>query len=681
MPDTADTRQTDLNRLLAYVRNAKEEPEPSHHDDAPPSYEAGYNREIEIVDGTHVHIPVPDMSLEQARALINDETRAYLQDDLPAHMLLVKALPGVGKTYSAVRLAEEVARTGRRIVYFGPRHDFFVDVLRLCENHRMWYEWLPRQKSTEAHPETFTTCQYADEINVWLGKGYRGIDFCSRICGWEYVNSDCPYHAQKKRPEPIIFAQHQHATLGLSVAFDVGIGDEFPLSSFMDERVVRAKELSALSIAPEYAMSEIVAILSRLAGEGLGLHGKVLIDLLGGWQAVHDACKEIVFTPDMIEPPAIFAADEVYGVVQNVIPALASILDKEAKGVELHGDAYPHRLYLDKEELTLLMRRETWNELPAHLIWLDATADEHLYKAMFGRSVKVLDATPRLKGNVFQVANRGNGKNSLFTADGHESRRDQTEQLVKRLIEQNGYEQPAIVSFMRLFNESDFFSAMEHTHYYAARGTNALSDCDALFVLGAPLPPLERIETYAKMVYANRLDPFQKTWSTVPRLYAYKDADGNGRAYPTSGFWADADLQAMLRCYREAEIMQAAHRARPVLRNVDVWLLTNIPIDELPPDAVLTYNDIYGSPDGVNVFKFDRVSALALKLSHASPDGAVRVTDLAKAAGIHAQTAYVYAAALVNKYGWHWVTIKQANRRGRGARGIAPPEGGNSIIS
>ena len=56
------------------------------------------------------------------------------------------------------------------------------------------------------------------------------------------------------------------------------------------------------------------------------------------------------------------------------------------------------------------------------------------------------------------------------------------------------------------------------------------------------------------------------------------------REYPAGGFWADDDLQALVWQLREAEILQAVHRARPVHRPVPIFLLCNLPLDRAGVD-------------------------------------------------------------------------------------------------
>ena len=103
---------------------------------------------------TLVAVPAPDLTvsaptLAEARSIVDAALAHYLAEPQPDYMLLIKAAPGVGKTYRAVLAAERLARQGKRVLYAGPRHAFFQDVLALAETPEQWYEWLPCQEGDE----------------------------------------------------------------------------------------------------------------------------------------------------------------------------------------------------------------------------------------------------------------------------------------------------------------------------------------------------------------------------------------------------------------------------------------------------------------------------------------------------------------------------------------------------
>ena len=128
--------------------------------------------------------------------------------------------------------------------------------------------------------------------------------------------------------------------------------------------------------------------------------------------------------------------------------------------------------------------------------------------------------------------------------------------------------------------------------FYSERETPAVRGCDCLIVAGTPMLPLNLLERQARMIYFERDVPFNTTWST--RQIAYP---GHPHTCAVGGFWHDRDLHAVLRQYREAEIVRAAYRANPLTNPVDIWLLTNIPVD-LPVTDLIVVNDVLGVAAG-----------------------------------------------------------------------------------
>jgi len=143
---------------------------------------------------------------------------------------------------------------------------------------------------------------------------------------------------------------------------------------------------------------------------------------------------------------------------------------------------------------------------------------------------------------------------------------------------------------------------------------------------------------------------------------------GTGPASATSGYWADPDLAALLWSYREAEIIQAAHRARPINHPVDIWLLTNIPIWELPPDELLTMREILAAPEGVNVFEWDKfviaVAELCRDFGMATKEAIMEVAQLS------GPTASKYMDLLEAGGGWERAIVPSQGP-GRPARAIS----------
>lgn len=598
-------------------------------------------------------VPPPEVahaagSIDDARRIIRQALRDYLEDPVPVSMLLIKASPGTGKTTLAVEIADALAASGKRVAYAGPRHDLYLDVVAKSGDPSLWYEWQPRQIGDEEKPQT---CRYTDQMNTWLHKGYQAMDFCSGVCHWDYVK-ECPYHLQSHRREPIIYVQHQHVTLGHPIEFGVLFGDESPLQAFTREWRIPARWVLPPGMDYTEPLTSLLYVLSALCETtDRPVQGKELIEILGGADEVIQACESFVMPIDELAAAGeIHHADQVERMPYFHLFDLAPLLLREARQAQAGVD-YPQRIIAAEKHLTLLLRRTPdYTRLPPHVVWMDATGRPEIYKAIFRRQVDVVDAAPKLWGNVYQVVDRANGKRSLENT----GKRDQTKTLIQKIIEYYGYERPSVIGFKSFVDELDLKTA----HFYAARGTNAHEDADAIIIVGAPQPNIYDVVKLAKMVYFDRNDAFRVVWCSQEVTYPYVDpTDGQGRSYPVSGFWKDLDLQSLVEVMREDEIVQAAHRGRPVNKPVDIWLLTNVPIQALPPTQLLTMREVLQAPEGVDIFKWGRVQALVETREE------IAVSDL-EAVGISRKTASEYIDRIAELPGWE-KAARRTNTRGK----------------
>jgi hypothetical protein len=101
------------------------------------------------------------------------------------------------------------------------------------------------------------------------------------------------------------------------------------------------------------------------------------------------------------------------------------------------------------------------------------------------------------------------------------------------------------------------------------------------------------------------------------RPYQYREEEtGNGYAVEVREF-KDKRLNLLLKTYREYEIAQAAHRIRPLLYpgQKKIWLLTNLPIDELPPTRVTDLSEIIAETDPLFLAFVEVVKRLVVELT------------------------------------------------------------------
>lgn len=432
-----------------------------------PGYAPGYRRGVKVIDAPS-QVLEPAMSVEDARQVIWQEMTAYAALVAPQHMLLIRVQPGVGKTHQAVRLAETLAGQGRRVLYAAPRHDFINDLRAIAINPADWYEWQPRREGTETADET---CRHTEKINIWLHRGYEAKDFCSKVCGWDYFSNLCPFTAQKRRAEPVIMGQHQHVTSGHPLDFNFVIGDESPLATFQRQWVIPGRWILPPDMDVAEPLTEILHELAKLAESKATLEGPALLRVLGGAAHVLDACESFSMPATATAlTPALYAPGDAEKAPYFHLPQLVPLLRREALA-DAAGHEYPHRVIVEGGNLMLLLRREVNEKMPAHVIWLDATGNEHLYQQIFRRPIKVVAPQVHLRGRIIQVTDRANGKSTLVKNGQHTDKAAQLVDQVAQIIQANELQKPSIVTFQEVTKHKDL-ERLNALHFYGARGSN-----------------------------------------------------------------------------------------------------------------------------------------------------------------------------------------------------------------
>jgi hypothetical protein len=618
-------------------------------------------------------------TVEEARNIARTAIRDYTDLVEPEHMLLIRMAPGTGKSHIAAGIAGELAAKQRRVFWAAPRHDFFGDLRTLLNKQGYLssdlYEWQPRQTGDDETGKQ-ETCLHVESISAWMNRGYDGLDFCSRVCGWDFINKHCAYHAQKNRSEAIVMGVHQHVTLGHPLNFNVVIGDESPLTTFEHQWVIPGRHVMPPDMDMEQPLTEVMHRLNLACASREHVSGPTLLQMLGGAQAVYEACNTFWVAADAKKfVPTLHTSDDVAKAPYFHLPELVPILQREADAA-LSGIDYAHRVWVGNGNLLLLLRREVNATMPKHLIWLDATGDEHLYRAMFRRPVKVIAPYVEPKGRLIQVTGRSNNRSSLFRtnaastddaadnaasdeAEVNPERLKQLETQVRHIVAENDLRRPGIISYKAITAalEKRAIPGARYMHFYGARGANGLEDVDGLIVAGTPMPNTKAIEKLARMIWFERRNAYDSKWRVTPVPFNYTSPDGKGKAFPSGGFWHDPDLQSVLWQMREAEMIQAVHRARLVNRDVTVWLLSNLPIAELPPTELVELRDLLGAPEETDIFLWAQALRIAAEMSAAQ--GFVTTADLKERLGMDRRTAWKYIERIAAMEGWDLGAVRR----------------------
>jgi hypothetical protein len=613
----------------------------------------------------------PALSIDEARALIRQKMTEYLDMPEPDHMLLIALPPGSGKTHEAVRQIERWAmlHPRGRALYAGQRHNMWDDLMAASTlptegRDRWWYHWQPH---TAGNPETGQgqTCRYTSQFRAWAERGYPGIEFCKKksVCA-DYIKR-CVYLGQRERTQPIVFVQHADIALGHTFLKQATllIGDESPLDAFLHPWLIPPRDIVPPSVwdepEPDVDLIELLRTLRDLVDipppkpsgkQPAAWEGAALIERLGGAAHVLSVCEGIRITAaSRAYTPMLRGPDQADSVPYWHLGCLKGYLEQEAQEA-LAGRDYVRRVRVDAQGLFLLMRRDV-DTLPPHVIWLDATANPDLYRAIFrdGRRIEVVAPQVELSGHVYQLWPSLNNKDTMIGPDepkvgkkapkNRQAKREAIDQQVGHIIQTRGYTRPAVVTYKDFTSQ---FSVYDTAHFGGLRGTNRLRDCDALLVIGTPQAAIPTLVDQAAMLHQERLRPFDTSWSDRDQRYG-----GHPYGYPVSGFWHDATLHALLVQTREAELVQAAHRVRPLYRPVDIWLLTNLPLAAMPPDELLDLRDLFDAPNQVDPYRWHEL----LRLLESAGDEGISADDVREQMDIPARTAHRWFDALTRQPG------------------------------
>lgn len=597
------------------------------------------------------------VAIDELPALIQQATSDYLNDPSPGYVLLLALPAGSGKTTAMVQLAELHAAGGQRVMYSGPRHDLFIDLMQMAERPDFWHHWQPRRQGNDTLD---ATCRWAPQMERWLSRGYEAMKFCHnpRICGYAYANDECPYHAQRRTQKSIIYAMHQHVAVGhpLMNSISLLIGDELPLGAMLHPWLIPASHIVIADPDPqvERVLWTLRTLCERTAPEG-GWSGPALLEELGGAAHVNDLLEQhegfsldvLALTPNLTAPEEVEKTDYLY------LPTLLALLKQECDEALKGATDWVRRIHCTVDGLKLLLKR-TPSRLPPHVIWCDATGDAKMYEQLFGMPVSVVRPNVPMAGTVYQVYDSLNNRTALKDSA---AKVERLKKQVAQIKTTKQYESAGVITYKA---QRELFEA--DGHFGAERGTNRLADRDALIVIGTPQPPQPQIVEIASMLYLQRTHPFNTTWST-------RDEPYQGQMVRYSGFWDDPDLQVVLEQLRESELIQTLHRARPLRRKVDVWLLSNLPLRGVPT-VLKEVRELFGAPAGVDPYGWpDFIDWATRRLDS---DGMIVATDISERFGVSAPTARMYLYSLAGQLELPVSKVPAAGRGPQRAAVLAP---------
>lgn len=253
------------------------------------------------------------------------------------------------------------------------------------------------------------------------------------------------------------------------------------------------------------------------------------------------------------------------------------------------------------------------DHLSGPVIMLDACAQPQLLSALTGRDVNTWNVPLKLEQTeIIQTTDGYYGITTLWNKQESQPKGTFNRMVtaVNRLIA--GKEAETLIVTWKLLADhlidwqaqGKLDTRVAVAWYGGIEGLNAFEDRKQVILLGTPTAPVEDIVEMGQAIWANDPTPLNPEIRYVWRRYAYKDSEGNGMEAQVWEF-CDDRLNLILRTHREHEMIQAAHRIRPLLTaGKTIYLLSNLPIEELPPTQLTTLDKLAGNgePEGFEPF-------------------------------------------------------------------------------
>ena len=346
--------------------------------------------------GSHsMAIDRPTVSLDEGRRMIADAITHLA--DLPAEQHVVDR--GAGRDWQdhdrRAHGGGMRQRASQRVLYVGPRREFFADVQALAARPAWWTAWQPRHGGEGrdrlwCYLSLARSDQYLDDARL-CGQDLSAVIHAS-AAGATGMKAAATT-PRSARLAPIVFCPIRAYCARSST--DGADGADYWRRA-THPRVSPPLADSSISHRPaRHCRPQAAAILRRLytlaTVPNITWSGAELLDALGGATAVAQACAR--FRQDVsfaAYEPELRGPNDAEDVPYFHLPQTMALLGREAERTQQSLPSIS-RVRVDASGLTLLLRRAP-RQLPPHVIWLTPPPTRHCTRNAVGRPVTVVPA-------------------------------------------------------------------------------------------------------------------------------------------------------------------------------------------------------------------------------------------------------------------------------------------------
>ena len=573
------------------------------------------------------------VNLDEIRVELKDKLLTYLEDP-SERALLVHVDPGVGKTYSTAQslanLPEDIMGSNKRIFWAAQRHDMYPEI----EKHIPDLKWiLPKIGEDDdfplSRPEKCGLCiveENRSKLRQLRNKGWGEIEI-EKICLRCHIGpKNCEYYRQWSHLGSF-FAPQQHLVTSRiqdnKIKADIIVIDENPASVFDNETIVTQGEIDEMVTLIQngrFARKELmIKLLTTLKGtigsyrkltqghrlikdwderfrllQGINSsQGDIIDDELSSnnEKGLHHLLNEIDKTRFWIDWAAFIEMAEPEELPKNWLQPLFKAVKQQKLLFDIEHNS---RIYVKKREGSMvlgLLESKTFNNQDIPLIFLDATADLSAYRRIFDREFIHYHRQVKLENPVYQLID-GEYPLASIMPDNESCRSARMKLLrfTKAIIEKG--EKTLVVSPMPFHNKY-LIKYLRNarpgkkyvTGYYRnLRGSNDFMDCDQIVLIGVANPNTEELHIREQ---ARRVDEDYLSDKTKKDYQQYPGSKIKRKSW----IYEDQRMNAIIRQYREDEMVQSIYRIRPLQSPAKkIWILSAIQLP-LPTTPVSLNSD------------------------------------------------------------------------------------------
>lgn len=542
-------------------------------------------------------------------------------------ILLVKGPPGTGKTTVTAKILGDHLKRAESTAG-NPRYNWFAPNWMRIDELKMSLDAYPLRSKVllgpDGKPLSTSLCRRPREIAALRAKGLAMLEYgrlCSRCA---YRDGECPYWNQfrEHRDEHWILP---HAHLFLDT---IHRQDPRPSLLVIDEDIVG----TTLGHRSYLSEDDLARTATWLRKNALPSWQRSLLDLLDALRDVMtqrgtvrnfqiaseigtEMLRNAMLTWRQAGPQLEYQERESMKTV-GLDAARPPVLER-LMGTMLELAARPSRAcirkYDDPKRGAMLvlydLARPRIGKTPT--IILDSTGSPSIYGRLIrGRDIIPFDVDVACNARVVQVTDGTYGKTVTEKDDAVAAR---LLDAVRAIVKHRGTKRhPVAVITHQAFETRIRGKDLRHVrtgHFYAERGTNRFIDagCREVVVVGTPTPNLDDLEMAAEALFAADADDLDFTGGYYPRQYGMFDDDGMDWQNDIRDY-ADPRMQELVALFREGEVLQAAHRIRPLDDGASktVWLLTSLPIPGLPPTDLIRLDDVIAVARGDDTVMADK---------------------------------------------------------------------------